>query len=109
MLYKFKSAAGADLIMLEASGRQILGLIGKDGDRQGILLASQMPAAKAALEAAIALEESQAKADTPAKPEHDDPETEDKMPRISLRSRAWPFVMLIEQSMKADVPMTWGV
>ena len=53
MLYKFKSRATADLIMLEANGRQVLDIIGKSPeDEHGIITAEQIPAAIAALESA---------------------------------------------------------
>jgi hypothetical protein len=101
MLYKFKSDAGADVIMLEASGKQVLDIIGKGPDAKGILLCAQMPAAKAALEAAIAQEESAGKP-------QDEPEDQSRQ-TIGLRTRAWPLLALIEHSFKADVPITWGV
>lgn len=102
MIYKFKSDASGDVIMLEATGRQILGIIGKGFDPKGILLPSQMPAAKAALEAAIALEEASGKAS-------DEADDDQAHQRISLRTRAWPLITLMEHSAKADVPIVWGV
>ncbi len=101
MLYKFKSDAGGDVIMLEPTGRQVLEIIGKGVDAKGILLPDQMPTASAALEAAISAEEAQgetADAHEAAAPK-----------RISLRTRAWPLVQLMERSAKAKVPITWGV
>ena len=101
MLYKFKSDAGGDVIMLEASGRQVLEIMGKGFDAKGILLPDQMPAAKLALEAAIAQDESSGQEAELAN---------DNAPKpISLRTRAWPLVTLMERSAKAKVPITWGV
>lgn len=101
MLYKFKSDASGDVIMLEPTGRQVLGIMGKGFDAKGILLPEQMPQAKAAIEAAMALEEqAAASGDEPA---------DQASKRISLRTRAWPLVTLIERSLKAKVPITWGV
>ena len=101
MLYKFKSDAGGDVIMLEPTGRQVLEIIGKGPDAQGILLPAQMADARKALEAAIANEEAQG-ATT-------DQEDSSGPKRISLRIRAWPLVMLMERSEKAKKPITWGV
>ncbi|TAG26825.1 MAG: DUF1840 domain-containing protein [Burkholderiales bacterium] len=101
MLYKFKSDAGGDVIMLEATGGQVLEIIGKGFDAKGILLPEQMASAKAAIEAAIALEEQAGKTS-------DEPEDKGNK-RISLRTRAWPLVMLMERSAKDKVPITWGV
>ncbi len=101
MLYKFKSDAGGDVIMLEPTGRQVLSIIGKDFDAKGILVPGQMVAAKTALEAAVAQEER-------AGGVAEEPEDQGGK-RISLRTRAWPLVTLMERSLKADVPITWGV
>ncbi len=37
MLYKFKSKAAGDVIMLEPTGRQIVGILGKSPGPQGII------------------------------------------------------------------------
>ena len=57
MLYKFKSRATADLILLEPHGRRLLQAMDKEPARQGIVTAAQIPAAVAALEAAVAADE----------------------------------------------------
>ena len=101
MLYKFKSDASGDVIMLEATGRQVLEIMGKGVDAKGILLPEQMAQAKAAIEAAIKLDEQSGDAD-------DEPEDQAAR-RITLRTRAWPLVALIERSARANVPITWGV
>ncbi len=105
MLYKFKSDAGADVIMLEVTGRHVLEIMGKSSDAKGILLPEHMPAAKAAIEAAIAKEE---QAHKPSDEPSDEP-TDQVRQHISLRTRAWPLVSLIESSLKYKVPITWGV
>lgn len=108
MLYKFKSKAAADLIMLELHGRRMLQLIGKPvDDRQGILLAADMPAAVAALEAAIAQEEAQrktAEAEAAARGE--------ELPAlegVSLRQRATPFIEMLRRCQHAGKEIVWGV
>lgn len=46
MLITFKSANNADLIMLEASGKEILALLGKNPeDTRGIITVEQLPEA----------------------------------------------------------------
>jgi Fe-S cluster assembly ATPase SufC len=57
MIYKFKSQAAADVIMLQSNGEQMLAIIGKEPAAQGVITAAQMPAAIAALEAAIVVHE----------------------------------------------------
>ena len=109
MLYKFKSDAGADVIMLEFTGRHVLEIMGKGTDAKGILLPEHMTAAKAAIEAAIAQEEQAHKpSDEPSNESSDEP-TDQARQHISLRTRAWPLVSLIESSLQYKVPITWGV
>ena len=59
MLYKFKSKATGDLIMLEPNGRQVLRLIGKEPTAQGIIEVQDMPSAIQALQQAIETEAAQ--------------------------------------------------
>jgi hypothetical protein len=108
MLYKFKSRAAADLIMLEPNGRRMLQIIGKPvEEKQGILQPQDMAAAVAALETAIAQEEAQqkrARDDAVARGE-EPPKAED----ISLRQRATPFIDMLRRCQKADTEIVWGV
>jgi len=99
MLYKFKSKASGDLIMLEANGRRVLEIIGKEAGPKGIILPEQMPAAIAALEAAIVLEES-----------HDE-EAPAPVPGegLGLRQRAVPFIEMLQRNYKAGHEVVWGV
>jgi Domain of unknown function (DUF1840) len=99
MLYKFKSKNAGDVIMLEANGRKVLEVIGKDAGPTGIILA-QMPAAILALQAAIALEES-----------HDENHDENVVHGDSpgLRQRAMPFIDMLQRNHKANTDVVWGV
>ena len=107
MLYKFKSKAAADLIMLQPNGQRILQIIGKDGAAPGIILPAQMPTAIAALEAAVAEEEAARKAAQARTAEHgkDSPHAE----AISLRQRALPFIDMLRRCEKAGKEIVWGV
>ena len=108
MLYKFKSKVTSDVIMLEPNGRQILQIWGKfeeGAPAKGILLPEDMPAAKAALEAAIAQEEAQrAQAALEAQAHGADAHT----PGISLRQRAMPLLDMLQRSLKAQKEIVWG-
>jgi hypothetical protein len=107
MLYKFKSKAAGDVIMLEPNGRRVLEVIGKDAGPKGIVLPEQMPAAIAALEAAIAREEADQKAMTSeAKAKGEAPP---KFDAVSLRQRAVPFLDMLRRCQKADAEIVWGV
>lgn len=104
MLYKFKSKAAGDCLMLEPNGRQILQIIGKsDADQlfKGILLPEDMPAAIAALEKAIAQANQPPKADA-------DPSVDAK-DVVSLRQRALPFIDMLRRCHAAGKEVVWGV
>ena len=107
MLYKFKSKAAGDLIMLEPNGRRVLQIIGKDPGPQGIIEPAQMPGAIAALESAIAREEAdQQAAIDEAKSKGQVPPT---FEAVSLRQRALPFIEMLRRCEKAGKEIVWGV
>lgn len=111
MLYKFKSKTTGDVIMLQPNGRRVLDIIGKDsapgtGDK-GIILPSEMAAAIAALEAAIAQEDAQRKvAIEKALAENQSPP---QFEGVSLRQRALPFIDMLRRCDKANTEVVWGV
>ena len=103
MLYKFKSKNAGGVIMLEANGRKVLEVIGKDAGPTGIILAAQMPAAIKALQEAIALEELQSN-------NHDEKDdAASKADLLGLRQRAVPFIDMLQRNYKANTDVTWGV
>jgi hypothetical protein len=107
MLYKFKSKAAGDLIMLEPNGRRVLQIIGKDPGAQGIVLPEEMPGAIARLEAAIAEEEAEHKAAIEeAKAKGQVPP---KFDAVSLRQRAVPFIDMLKRCSAAGKEIVWGV
>lgn len=107
MLYKFKSKAAGDLIMLEANGRRVLEIIGKDAGPTGIILPREMGPAVTALERAILDEEARQKeALEEARVQGTPPPRFDA---ISLRQRAVPFIDMLRRCEKADKEIVWGV
>ena len=103
MLYTFKSKAAANLIMLQPSGERMLEIIGKEALAQGIVLPEHMPAAIAALEAAVRDEAGA------AQPGADSDGSTAPGERISLRQRVVPFMDMLRRSHQAGVAVTWGV
>ena len=106
VIYKFKSKASGDLIMLGPNGDQALRLMGREPSSQGIIEPAAMPAALAALQAAIAAQEA-APAPTPGRDEDDEPGQTDKAP--ALRQRLWPLIDCLRRAQQAGVPVVWGV
>lgn len=102
MSLKFKSQATEDLIMLKVHAQQVLTLIDRDANHPGVLEPKDMPAALAILKGLP---------DPPVQPsDADDEEDPAQRPEepVSLRHRAWPLVQMIERSLDAGLPITWG-
>ncbi|GHC87562.1 hypothetical protein GCM10007320_33970 [Pseudorhodoferax aquiterrae] len=108
MLFKFKSKATGDLIMLEPNGRRVLQLIGKEPGPSGIIQPEQMAQAVAALEKAIAEEEAAQKAaEDEARAKGEQPKLKPEV--VSLRQRAVPFIEMLRRAQAAGKDVVWGV
>jgi cyclopropane-fatty-acyl-phospholipid synthase len=120
MLYKFKSKATGDLIMLEPQGKHILKLIGKEAGAKGIILPSEMMAAIDALHAAVELEEAAIKAAKDAAKtavielaqtagQEATANVVDGARTISLKQRVVPFIEMLRRAHAEDKEVVWGV
>jgi hypothetical protein len=107
MLYTFKSKAAANLIMLQANGKRLLEIIGKDPAAPGIVLPEQIPAALLALEAALAQEDAARREAERLAGEAGEPIVEPA--EVSLRQRARPFMDMLQRCQKAGESVVWGV
>ncbi|HEU5294065.1 MAG TPA: DUF1840 domain-containing protein [Burkholderiaceae bacterium] len=96
MIYKFKSKAAGDVIMLQPHGDQLLRLIGREPAAKGIIDAVDMPGAMRALQDAAA------QAQQPA----DDASGERG---VGLKQRVWPMIEMMKRSHAAGEPIVWGV
>jgi hypothetical protein len=100
MIYKFKSRACADHIMMGADVDQMMRILGRQPTERGIIEVADMPAALAALEAAMTAEP------TPPEAEEDD---EIQEQGVTLHQRLWPMVEVLRRSHAAGEPVVWGV
>jgi Domain of unknown function (DUF1840) len=102
MLYKFKSKAAGDVIMLAAHGDRLMRLLEREPAPRGIFEVAQMPDLIAALEAAVASDE--------AARERDDSGHSPRAPGdgVSLRQRVWPLVEMLRRCSAAKEVITWG-
>ena len=100
MIYKFKSKATGDLIMLGPHGDQVLRAMGREPAAQGIIEPASMAAALSALQGAVA---AAAGDDTDADPDPDHPRS------VALRQRMWPMVEMLRRAQGAGVAVVWGV
>ncbi len=108
MLYRFKSQATADVVMLEVNARQLFDITGKAPTRTGIFTVEQMPAAIAALEAAIRHESRQGPhhGDALAAEEH---EADAAVQHVALHQRAAPLIDMLKRSHAEGKDVVWGV
>ncbi|MDB5732865.1 MAG: hypothetical protein JWQ03_2760 [Variovorax sp.] len=107
MLYRFKSQATADVVMLEVNARQLFDIVGKAPTRSGIFTVEQMPGAIAALEAAIRREAQQGphNHDALAVEEH---ESNAAVQHVALHQRATPLIDMLKRSHAEGKDVVWG-
>ncbi|WP_038201936.1 MULTISPECIES: DUF1840 domain-containing protein [Xenophilus] len=107
MLYRFKSQASADVVMLEANARQLLDIIGKAAAPAGVIVVDQMPGAIASLEAAVAREARDGKhnRDPNAVEDHD---AESEAQHVGLHQRATPLLNMLKESLAEKKDIVWG-
>lgn len=117
MIYKFKSRATPDLIMMGPDGDHLLQLIGKTPASQGIVQIGQLPGAIEALKAAVAADErsrAEARAEANTAEGQDDEEKDDDAAQgrgepVGLRQRVWPMVMMMTTALAEQQDIVWGV
>ena len=102
MLYKFKSKAVGDVIMLGPNGDQLLRLAGREPSPRGIFEVDAMPALIAALEAA------RDRGGDDRSPSRAAPPGSTGGDGVALRQRAWPLVEMLRRSHAAREVIVWG-
>ena len=102
-MYRFKSKADGDLIMMAPVGDQMLRLIGREPAAQGIIEVAALPQAIAALERALADADAQA-----AKTGAADDDT-DGARAVGIRQRAWPLLEMMRRALAQRADIVWGV
>ena len=115
MIYRFKSRATADVMMLGPQGDALLRALGREPSPRGIVEVADLPAAIAALQAAVAADEAlrQAREALPdGGARHPQPAEEEQATpggdAVSLRRRVWPVVEMMKRALAADEPVVWG-
>jgi hypothetical protein len=114
MIYRFRSKATGDLVMMGPVGDRILRLMGREPAPQGIIEAAALPAAIAALEQAVAADEAGRGADAGADTDDgsadgDGGATAGGADKVSLRQRAWPLLEMMRRSQREGHDLVWGV
>ena len=103
MLYKFKSKAAGDLIMLEQHGSLVLRIIGKEPAAQGILRCADLPQALTDLQTAIAHQEAL------AREQREGADSDEPVELVTLRQRAVPFMDMLKRCIAEESDVVWGV
>ena len=103
-MYRFKSKADGDLIMMAPVGDQLLRIIGREPAPKGIIEVAALPQAIAALEEAIAAAELARVAARKA-----DDDDEGGANAIGLQQRAWPLLEMMRRSLAERADIVWGV
>ena len=106
MIYKFKSKAGGDVIMLGPHGDQVLRLLGREPAAQGIFEVAAMPALLQAIEAAVVAENVGGAAAAGSGRIADD---EEGPAAVALRQRVWPLHELLRRAYAAGEVVVCGV
>lgn len=113
MLFKFKSKAAADLIMLEADARRLLKIMLGDDPVKGIVLSQDLPAVLAKIDAAVlydeALRKARAEKAQQVTQEDLDASDEPELPAVRLAQRAAPMQQMIQRSIAEASDIVWGV
>ncbi len=102
MIYKFKSKASGDVIMMGPNGDQLLSLLGHLPAPKGIIEVADLPKALTTLEAA---------ADAASRPatDTDGSDRSEKPREVGLEQRLWPMIDMLQRAHAAGVPVVWGV
>ena len=107
MIYKFKSKAAGDVIMMGPAGDDVLRIIGESPAPQGIIEVAAMSGAIGAIEQAITADEAaRAQAEKEAAAEGGRLAPRDG---VTLRQRAWPLVDMMKRSIAENADIVWGV
>lgn len=103
-MYRFKSRATHDLLMLHAVGQDILRLLGKDPDHPGVIRWQDMAVARQLLTDA-------AQQTATTNPTHDDDVSEETpdASQVDLSKRIVPLLTVLKRCEQAQVDLVWGV
>ena len=103
MVYRFKSKATGDTLMLQPHGDLLMRLIGREPAPKGIIEVAAMPLAIVALQKAAADDDARRAEAGSQEPDGTAQDT------VWLRQRVWPMVEMLRAAHAAGEPIVWGV
>lgn len=108
MAITFKTRASVgNVVMLDATARRILEIVGKEFGPRGVITAAEAPLAVRQLHDAI--EASRREADSAPAAEDDDAAAAGGRDTVPLATRAFPFIDMLERAHAAGKDIVWGV
>lgn len=114
MLYRFKSKAAADLIMLEADATRLLRIMCGEASAQGILRGPSLVQGRTLLQAAVDTDEQarallQDKIRSGQASEQDMETYRQQQLDIRLAQRAQPMLVMLSRCLAEEADLLWGV
>jgi hypothetical protein len=110
MIYKFKSKASGDIIMMGPTGDALLRALGRTPAPKGIVEPDDMAAAMAAIEQAVLADEAaRAEAEKDAAARGEKLAARGGSEAVALRQRLWPMLDMLKRSAAAGEPVVWGI
>ena len=117
MLFKFKSQAASDLIMLEADGRRLLHIMLGDDPAKGIIVVQDLPQVILRLETAVAQDEAARQQQSLPGATRGGLSVEDSSSKeqtqaldpVRLAQRASPMLKLLKRCQAEESDVVWGV
>jgi len=111
MLFKFKSQAASDLIMLEDDARRLLKIMLGNDPVKGIVQSQDLEACIAALESAVVLDKQarQSRSDPKNAPGHEGNDDHAALSAVTLSQRAEPMLKMLKRCKAEDADLVWGV
>jgi len=108
MLFKFKSQATADLIMLEADARRLLKIMLGHDPVKGVLTWQDMPAVLDKIEQAVVQEDALRQA-AAAGASAEAAQAVSELPAVRLAQRAAPMQQMLRRSLAEERDIVWGL
>ena len=109
MIYKFKSKATGDLIMMGPNGDALLRALGREPAAKGIIEPQHMAQAIAAIERAVADDEAARQAAGAGQADDAGDAATPGRDGVGLRQRLWPMHEMLKRASAANEAVVWGV
>ncbi|TKC89513.1 DUF1840 domain-containing protein [Trinickia terrae] len=108
MLVTFKCHAAPDVVMLENLAQYLVGIVGKQLGKRGVITHDEMDVAISKLEAAIVTDKKDRAEHEGHYHEGEDGHEHHELP-IGLAQRSFPFLDMLRAAKKENVDVLWGV